>query len=164
MIHDSLLRWRSVPGLAQHPIWSIAFAWLETSAASAVEGIHPLGEEGFYARVMSYATKSRDTARYEMHRVTIDIQFTLKGGEGIEVTPVEELTPLNDYNPTKEVEHLQTPSRFVGLVENREGRFTILFPGEPHMPQLRLPESAFVAKVVIKIPHLLVDPMAMRST
>lgn len=145
-----------MPGLAEHPIWSTAFAWLETTAASASEGIHPLGEEGFYARVMSYATKSRETARYEMHRLTIDIQFTLKGGEGIEVTPVEELIPLNDYNPTKEVEHFQTPTRSVGFVENREGRFTILFPGEPHMPQLRLADSESVTKVVIKIPHHLV--------
>lgn len=156
MIHDSLSRWRTIPGLVGHPIWQAAFVWLESKAAHAPEGIHPLGSEGFYARVMSYALKPRETARYEAHRQTIDVQFTVEGGEGIELAAPEDLVPLHDYSAEKEVEHFATPLRGVALVENLAGRFTILFPGEPHLPQLRVRGLEAVKKVVIKIPVALI--------
>jgi biofilm protein TabA len=156
MIHDSLSRWRNVPGLATHAVWKASFLWLESNAATAAEGDHPLGQEGFLARVMGYPLKSRDTARYEMHRRTIDIQYTIEGAEGIEVTPVAGLVPLGDYSEAKEVEHFVTPGAGQVRVDNVAGWFTILFPGEPHMPQLQVPGHAAVRKVVIKIPLALV--------
>lgn len=156
MIHDSLTRWRNLPGLAGHEIWKTSFLWLETSAATAAEGIHPLGAEGFLARVMGYPLKTRESARYEMHRRTIDIQYTLEGAEGIEMAPVSGLTPLGDYSEAKEVEHFATPGAGQARVDNSAGWFTILFPGEPHMPQLQVPGHSSVRKVVIKIPVALV--------
>jgi len=157
MIHDSLKRWKTYPSLAQHRVWAIAFAWLEAQGATAPEGIHPLGEEGFYARVMSYPLKSRDAARYEAHRHTVDVQFTVDGGEGIELSAPEELVPLHDYSAEKEVEHYATPPQGVAMVENLAGRFTVLFPGEPHLPQLKIRSFAAVRKVVVKIPIGLVQ-------
>lgn len=156
MIHDSLDRWRLSPGLAAHAVWKTSFAWLEAAAPTASEGIHPLGSDGFFARVMGYPLKTRDAARYEMHRRTIDIQYTLEGAEGIELAPVERLISLQDYNDAKEVEHFQSPAAGQALVENLTGRFTILFPGEPHMPQLQVPGFTSVRKVVIKVPIALV--------
>ena len=105
---------------------------------------------------MGYPLKSRDTARYEMHRRTIDIQYTIEGAEGIEVTPVAGLVPLGDYSEAKEVEHFVTPGAGQVRVDNVAGWFTILFPGEPHMPQLQVPGHTSVRKVVIKIPLALV--------
>lgn len=156
MIHDLLTRWQSIPGLATHPIWSASFQWLERSAATAPEGDHPLGAPGFLARVMSYPLKTRAEARYESHRRTIDIQYTLEGGEGIEFTDPALLTCQNDYNETKEVEHFATPATGQVLVSNVAGRFSLILPGEPHMPQLVLPGHSRVRKVVIKIPAALV--------
>jgi YhcH/YjgK/YiaL family protein len=145
------------PGLSQHKIWTIAFTWLEANALTASEGLHPLGEDGFYARVMEYSLKTRDTARYESHRQTIDVQFTISGGEGIEIAASEDLAPLNDYSPEKEVEHFVTPSRGVAMIDNLAGRFTILFPGEAHLPQLAIRSHQSVRKVVVKIPVKLVQ-------
>ena len=156
MIYDSLTRWRTVAGLAGHPIWQTAFDWLETSAREAAEGIHPLGSEGFFARVMSYPLKSREVARYELHRHTIDVQYTLEGAERIELAAADQLTPLNDYSEAKEVEHFVTPLRGRAQVDNLPGCFTILFPGEAHMPQLEVPDFKSVRKVVVKIPARLV--------
>lgn len=156
MIYDSLNRWRNLPGLADHAVWKTSFLWLETAAATAADGIHPLGPEGFFARVMGYPLKARDTARYEMHRRTIDIQYTLEGAEGIEVAPVGGLVALDDYSDAKEVEHFATPAAGQARVDNLAGWFTILFPGEPHMPQLLVPGHASVRKVVIKVPLALV--------
>ncbi|MBL9175248.1 MAG: YhcH/YjgK/YiaL family protein [Verrucomicrobiales bacterium] len=156
MIHDSLPRWRTLPGLSSHAIWSTAFQWLETKAATAPEGDHPLGQDGFFARVMAYPTKDRPQAKYEMHRKTIDIQYTVEGAEGIEVTDTSRLVALNNYSEAAEVEHFETPSLGNVRVDNLAGWFTILFAGEPHMPQLRADGAPSVRKVVVKIPAHLV--------
>ncbi|MCW5560003.1 MAG: YhcH/YjgK/YiaL family protein [Verrucomicrobiae bacterium] len=156
MIHDLLTHWRSIPGLTAHPVWSASFQWLEREASAAAEGDHPLGSTGFLARVMSYPLKARGAARYESHRRTIDVQYTLEGGEGIEFSDPSILTSLNDYNETKEVEHYATPSEGQALVANLAGRFTLILPGEPHMPQLSVSGCTQVKKVVIKIPAALV--------
>jgi YhcH/YjgK/YiaL family protein len=156
MIHDILPNWRRIPGFASHPIWRTAFEWLETNASTAAEGYHQLGSEGFFARVMSYATKGRNEARYEMHRNTIDIQYTVMGAEGIELSLPAELTALNDYAEAGDVEHFATPERGSVMLDNRPGRFSVLFAGEPHLPQLILPGATNVRKVVIKVPVRLV--------
>lgn len=157
MIYDSLSHWCRLPGFTSHDIWKTSFEWLESASASAAEGVHPLGREGFFARVMSYPTKTREAARYEMHRRTLDIQYTLEGAEGIEVSPVSRLVPLNNYSDIEEVEHFSTPSAGAARVDNVAGWFTVLFPGEPHMPQLQVPGHGSVRKVVIKIPIALLS-------
>jgi YhcH/YjgK/YiaL family protein len=156
MIYGKLADWRGIPGFSNSPVWSAAFQWLATGAKIAAEGYHPLGADGFVARVMAYATRPREQALFEMHRNFIDIQFTLEGGEAIEVTPTEALQPRNDYDGDKDVEFFITPPTSQARVENRQGCFTVLFAGEPHMPQLAIPGIATVRKVVIKVPvHLL---------
>jgi YhcH/YjgK/YiaL family protein len=156
MIHDTLSHWRRIPGVAAHPVWSQAFIWLETQAQSAPLGYHELGQKGFLARVMEYPLKSRNLARFEMHRHTIDIQYTLVGGEGIEIASAQKLRPRNDYAEAKDVEFFDTPGEQQSRVDNLEGFFTVLFAGEPHMPQLEIPGIKAVRKVVIKVPVPLV--------
>jgi YhcH/YjgK/YiaL family protein len=155
MIYSKLTQWRNVSGFTVNPVWSEAFRWLETAAGHAPEGTHSLGRSGFEARVMTYEVKTREQARYEMHRDTIDIQFTLNGGEAIEVIPEDVLEKCNDYDAEKDVEFMVTPPASQARVENREGFFTVLFAGEPHMPQLGIPGIKSVRKVVVKIPVLL---------
>lgn len=156
MIHAALSDWRKYPGLVKHPVWQAAFQWLEACAEQQADGIYPLGQDGFYARVMSYALKERDVARYENHRHTIDIQYTLNGAERIELSPENMLERLDDYACAKDTEHYKTPAGFDAVVTNSKGLFTIIFPGEPHMPQLMVPGADAVKKVVVKIPAGLV--------
>ena len=155
MFHDELAQWRRIPGLDSHPIWCSAFEWIERMADSAAEGVHPLGQAGYFARVMCYALKDRASARYELHRQTIDIQYTITGAEAIELAVQKELEPLHDYSPEKDVEHYVTPTKGSACIDNLKGRFTVLFPGEAHMPQLVVPGFSEVRKVVVKIPMAL---------
>ena len=157
MIHDSIKNWRRIPGFQGHPIWSEAFQWLEANAATAPEGFHQLGEEGFYARVMAYPLKDRSAARYEAHRRTIDIQYTIDGAEGIELCAEDDLVARNDYSDEKDVEFFETPPQGVATVENLVGRFTVLYPGEAHLPQLGARGHKAVRKVVVKVPAKLVE-------
>lgn len=80
MIYQELANWRKIPGVALHAVWAKAFTWLEQVSPEAEDGIYPLGPDDFYARVMGYPLKQREKARYESHRHTIDIQFSLQGG------------------------------------------------------------------------------------
>ncbi len=156
MIYGNVAEWRKVPGLSGHPVWETAFCWLESSGRTADEGIHSLGNDGFFARVMSYATKARGEARYEMHHRTIDLQFSVDGAEAIELAPLNTLKTLGDYSEAKDVEHFVTPVRGSAVVDNLPGWFTVLYPGEPHMPQLNVSGFDRVRKVVVKIPVRLV--------
>ena len=101
---------------------------------------------------MSYPLKTRNQGRYESHHHTIDLQYTIEGGEGIEIADLATLESLGDYSEVKDVEHFRLPPSGSARVENLAGRFTILFPGEPHMPQLLTGAHSFVRKLVVKIP------------
>jgi YhcH/YjgK/YiaL family protein len=157
MIFSELLHWRHIPGFKDHPIWTTAFDWLEQNSALAAEGVHTLGQDGFFARVMRYPLKERKAILYESHRQTIDIQYTLEGAEGIEFNFAHDLEPLHDYSHKDDVEHFTTPAQRAAWIENSKGRFVIFFPGEPHMPQLATATIHAVHKVVVKIPAGLIE-------
>lgn len=131
---------------------TVAIKWLLANRNNTHEDFYPLGEEGFYARIMSYQLLPRDQARFEAHKRTIDIQFTVSGSEIIEVAPVDALIPINDYSQDQDVEHFNTPPVSHAFVTNAPGFFTVLFPNDAHMPKLLTPTADFVTKIVIKIP------------
>jgi biofilm protein TabA len=162
MIYGNLTNWRAMPGFAENAVWTAAFQWLETASAKAADGVYPLGQEGFEARVMSYATKRRDEARFESHQRFIDIQYTIEGAEAIEVDMAQSLLKSVDYDAAKDVEFFEAPSASLAKVENKAGFFTVLFPGEAHMPQLAVPGISAVRKVVVKAPVSLVFPQSSK--
>jgi len=141
-----------IPGLSGHPLWSAAFTWIEENAAIAEEGWYDLGVGGARVRVMSYPTKSREVAKYEAHRDTIDIQYTIEGAEGIEFTPTESLIAKEDYNPEKDAQIFETPVASEGRVDNVPGRFSIFYPEDAHLPQLNVEGYGKVRKLVVKVP------------
>lgn len=162
MIYGKLSDWRAAPGFLESPVWTVAFQWLETQAASAAEGAHPLGAEGFEARVMYYETKARELARFEAHRRAIDIQYTIEGAEAIETAPAELLRECGPYDEATDAQFFLAPAAAHARLENRQGFYTVLFPGEAHMPQLAIPGIKSVRKVVVKVPAALIARSLIR--
>lgn len=152
MLTSHIRYWKSVPGLSSHHVWIAAFTWIEAHATTAKEGWHDLGIDDVRLRVMTYDTKTREEAKYEAHRKTIDIQYTIDGAEGIEFTTTESLSPRETYNPEKDVQIFETPKMSEGRVENVPGRFSIFYPEDAHLPQLHVPKYGRVKKLVVKIP------------
>jgi YhcH/YjgK/YiaL family protein len=152
MISDHLSNWRTLPGFSAHLLWTAAFERIESNAATAEIGTFELGLGKATVRVMEYDTKTRNAARYEAHRETIDLQYTIRGAEGIEVKPTALLSPVGDYDGGKDFQFFKTPAFPEARVDNVEGRFTILYPQDGHMPQLRVGDLFSVRKLVIKIP------------
>jgi len=152
MITGHISQWRSHPGFENHPVWREVFEWIEANAAEVEEGFHELESEGCYVRVMSYATKTREAANYESHRHTIDLQYSIEGGEGIEVSLVSSLQPKGKYLEEKDFQYHETPQDFTAYAENREGHFSVLFPEDAHQPQRLIGDFKEVKKLVVKIP------------
>lgn len=152
MISAKIQNWKSIPGLKAHPVWSAAFEWIEENASTAEEGWHDLEIGGAKVRVMSYPTKTREEAKYEAHRETIDIQYTIEGAEGIEFTTTESLTPKEEYKPEKDAQIFETPEVSEGRVDNVPGRFSIFYPEDAHLPQLNVEGYSEVRKLVVKVP------------
>lgn len=156
MIAGQLKDWRKHPGFAQHNVWTEAFEWIEKHAATSEEGIFPLKSEGCYVRVMSYGLKTREEANFESHLKTIDLQYTIKGGEGIECCPLEQLTPKGDYLEEKDFQFYETPEFGSAFVKNFENHFCVLFPEDGHQPQRFVEGHEEVRKLVVKIPRVMV--------
>jgi YhcH/YjgK/YiaL family protein len=152
-----LANWRSTPLFSSSAVWSSAFEWIETRAATAEAGVHyDFPDKSMFVRVMAYELKDRSEARYENHRSTIDLQYTIAGAEGIEYTPSRMLVPDGEYDRDKDFQFFQTPSRPHGRIDNHAGHFCILWPSDGHMPQLRVEGFSEVRKLVVKIPLSLV--------
>jgi YhcH/YjgK/YiaL family protein len=135
-----------------HPVFRDSLAWITAHADTAAEGIHELGEPGWFVNVHGYTTKPADECQWENHLQTIDVQYLIEGAEGILVLPVEHLgaPPLfkaesdtQKFGPTTE------PSTLVAL---RPGDFVIFLPGEAHCPKVALGAGAPLRKLVVKIP------------
>lgn len=87
----------------------------------------------------------------EAHDEYVDIQFTLVGGEGIDIFPREKLHELT-ADTEKDFLTFATDMAPCLSVANLPGWFTMIFPHEAHRPQESLDgKCAIVKKGVIKI-------------
>ena len=118
------------------------------------DGQHDLGN-GVYVNVEHYSTFSRDERKYENHRKYIDVQFMLEGEEVIEVLPLAFLDNCESYSKERDIEFFENGIHGIGKpnrVEITAGDFVVIFPGEAHMPCIKVNDSKMVRKAIIKIP------------
>ncbi len=152
MIVGRLQHWRErFSGSA----WTRAFDALESVSGDSPEERTPLGNDGMYMRVMSYATRSpvSENAVLEAHRVMVDVQVALQGSERIDWFPLESLTAKDVYDPANDVQRYHRPGPAPASVDVVHGTFVVLFPEDAHMPQLVTARGdERVKKVVVKIP------------
>lgn len=152
MITDTIKNWKTLPGVTAHPVWKAAFEWIEANAETADIGKYDLGVGDAFVRVMEYDLKERGEARYESHLATIDLQYTIKGAEGIEVHAVELLEADGDFLEEKDFQFYSPIGKGRHRVDNVTGNFCILYPQDGHMPQLYVNGFTHVRKLVVKIP------------
>ena len=140
-------------------VWSSAFEWIENNAQYKQDGFHyDFSDKSMFARIMTYDLKTTET-KYESHKLSIDLQFTLSGCEGIEYMPTHLLNPVGNYIEDKDFQFYETPnlSKSYGMVNNFEGHFCILWPSDGHMPQMKTNNCERVRKLVVKIPIVSVE-------
>jgi YhcH/YjgK/YiaL family protein len=106
---------------------------------------------GAFALEQSYLTKSADKARWEAHKIYIDVQAVITGDEIMEVADVSELVVAEDLTPDKDV-LLYEPYADGTRLRARDGFVAVLFPVDGHRPGLAVASPVPVRKVVVKVP------------
>ncbi|MDF1553839.1 MAG: YhcH/YjgK/YiaL family protein [Deferrisomatales bacterium] len=156
MIIDRVENWRrSFPSEET----ACVAGFLSGLTTDVADGEYPLGENGIFARVMTYETRPPEEARLEAHREYVDVQTAISGTEGIEWFPVSDLAEQAPYDPGGDVAFYRRPGPAPARVDVVPGTFVVFFPRDAHMPQLAVAGvRRMVKKAVVKIPARLGQP------
>ena len=107
--------------------------------------------DGGYLMVQRGCTGPFDEGRFETHRVYIDVQYMIEGGETAWYAPISDLEPENAYDEGKDIGFFRckgdpTP------VSIRPGMCWAAFPEDGHMPCRYRKEPNKYVKIVMKLP------------
>ncbi len=107
-------------------------------------------EEGnYFVLVQEMDTVPLDSKRYELHHKYLDVHITLSGEETIEYEDTRFLSPLEDYNPEKDIQYLSGSGCPVVV---KEGMFCLVLPHDGHKTGCCSKSPAKLRKLVVKIP------------
>jgi YhcH/YjgK/YiaL family protein len=134
------------------PVLLRSLQWISESAGTEAEGIHELGEPGWYVNVHGYTTQARELCSWENHPETIDIQYMIEGIEAIDLTAVEALGEPTVFKPESDTQKFAAAAGPAMQLILRAGDFVIFLPGEAHRPKVAVHEPAGLRKLVVKIP------------
>jgi len=156
MLCDSLDLWKTyVKGFS--PLFQVAFPWIQ----KAIKGTLPAErydlQDGMYALVQKYETKSLEEAKFENHRKFIDVHLVVQGVEWIYWTKAKNFLQIEKYSDKNDVEFFTakpSPNIFSHLAIE-PGIVAIFWPGDWHLPCItpqtdNKPQN--VTKIVVKIP------------
>lgn len=104
----------------------------------------------FYYMIQDNVTKDEKDCKFEWHRHHIDIQWIVKGAEGVDVDKLEDHEPMDEFNEEKDVQKLM-PTDYPARTVLRDGSFIVLYPDNAHRPCLAVDGPAPVRKVVGKV-------------
>jgi YhcH/YjgK/YiaL family protein len=144
-------------GLTRNAVWREAFDWISRLPAAPAHGIYELRNRQVYANVHGYETRPREACRYESHRVYVDVQYCIVGGEIIEWHPLGDLRPKDEYDGAKDVMHHHSPMQPGAMLRMVPGSFAIFFPEDGHMPKVADGVHPRVEKLVVKIDRMLLS-------
>ena len=125
------------------------FAWLqENDLENLPDGKYEIDGAKVYASVQTYETKL--DAKYESHRIYIDIQYMIKGEEKIGVTDLANCVTCIDYDNERDLEFydIKTDDEYFKL---STGEFLVFYPQDAHKPSIAINEPKTVKKVVVKV-------------
>ena len=149
MIHERLSELlKFIPSEKQEKVKE----FLDNISADMEEKRYSIDGEDIYAIVMSYNTKFEESCDIEAHECYTDIQFSLKGEEGISIYPRDKMDIL-----LNDVEHDFITFIKQGVIPqvrvcNEVGWFTLIHTYEAHRPQESIDQKCeVVKKCVIKI-------------
>lgn len=131
-----------------HPKFRRAFEYFDQIDIQNIPaGKYEIDGQAMYVLVQEYDTKLKEQGFWEAHRRYIDLQYMVKGMEGIGYANIHHLQQ-GEYEAGKDFLPLQGEG---DLITVRNGSFVLLMPEDAHMPGMALGDSASVKKIVIKI-------------
>ena len=131
------------------PLFTKAFNYLEeTDFSQLISGKYEIDGDNVFALLQEYETRNDFDCMLEGHQKYIDIQYVISGEEFMGVASYINQKMLKPYHMDNDIAFYDGE---YSTVKVAKGNFTIFFPGDLHMPCLKVNVLARVKKVVIKI-------------
>lgn len=143
------------------PALGKSLEWINRYAMISNYGDYELGGPGWYANVHSYQTMPEVECLWENHRHTVDIQYIISGRERILWASVDEVGTAQRYLADKDREEFSMHSGEASSLVMLPDMFAVFLPGDAHCPKVAVDEPEVVKKVVVKIPVILLNNMAL---
>lgn len=133
---------------AVHPQFKRAFEYVNQIDVNTIAaGRYEIDGEAIYALVQEYDSKLKEEGKWEAHRRYIDLQYVVKGVEGIGYANIHHLQQ-GTYEDSRDFLPLEGEGN---LITVRSGSFVLLFPEDAHMPGMAIGAPTSVKKIVLKI-------------
>ena len=131
--------------------WKQIFTYIDGLKADAQTGQFPLQGDDLIINVDSYDTKPESGCVLETHVKYVDIQLLLAGEEYLDVYSVDGLEVKDAYDTDRDVAFYHVPDVDPVRLKLVPGNFTVLFPQDAHMPQIKVDTAKPVKKIVVKV-------------
>lgn len=126
-----------------------AFEFLQnTDLIKLGEGKHDIENDDLFALVNTSNT-TEIAGRYpEAHKRYIDVQYVLSGEELFGYAPYDNQEIQKEYFEARDIFFCFAETTFVKL---EQGMFVIVYPGDLHLPGIKVKDCSPVKKVVVKV-------------
>ncbi len=98
-----------------------------------------------------YKSKNREDCFFESHKKYIDIQYIFKGSEIMDVSNLNDLEILEDFDESRDFIKYKSKKSFSSLLI-KENELAIFYPSDAHQPCVKNGNNELVYKAVIKLP------------
>lgn len=137
--------------------FKIAFEYLENIKEdffNVKEGecIKEMINDNIFVLKQAYITKNREDCFFESHIKYIDIQYMAKGEELMDVSNLEDLEKLNDYDDKTDFIKYSNKQTDISTLLIKEKELAIFYTQDAHQPCIKTNRNEVIYKAVIKIP------------
>lgn len=137
-----------------HPRFVAGIRWLRTAPlATITAGRHDILGDDVFVIIEDGVGHDPATRRFESHREHIDLQYSISGGERMDVTPLSAgMTVVEPFQPGGDIAFYADPARPVTALAVLPGDLAVFLPDDAHKPSLRLGATGTAyRKAVVKI-------------
>ena len=154
MICDSMRAFSRYAALAPE-VWEKLSAFFAALTEDTEPGSYELAGPALRVNLVDAKLAPVESGKYEAHRQFIDIHIPLDGEETILCRPDScDLKQLSAYDADNDCVFYETaPGVSVGLYT---GYFLLIYPGEPHQPQIG-DAGSVRRKIIVKIDAALME-------
>lgn len=130
--------------------WDKVFNFLKHEDLSAISvGVHELDSQKVFVKVTEYNSKNPEEVPFEAHKDYTDIQYVVSGAEFIEYAVLSTASLKTPYDAVKDIVFYEAEASQILLA--KPGTFFIIFPNKLHRSGIKVDESIWIKKIVIKV-------------
>ena len=148
MIYDKIRNIGQYKGISENLDKAIEFLY-NIDLMQLNDGKIEVDGDKVFANVMCYHTKSIEDSVKEAHRNYMDIHIVISGKEKMEVSEISDLEILTEYVEENDIAFYKGEMSLACVL--KDDYFLLCFPNDVHTPALKVDESEYIKKMVVKV-------------